>query len=589
LIYLNYRIHAFTPGLRRNLACLASLLLVTIFARGQSISYPTPLCTNGGPVFPIYGPGTPSGGSFSAAGGNLNIIGSTGQINPGLSSPGTYTVSYFAPAPCNCMLTHVVNIYAITPISIKNASVCASTTVSPLIVVASPSTNLSFTWAPSPANTPTLAVFPPYNNQFISLTVKDVNGCTNQTNTTITVFAGPVVNIAGSNTVCSGQSVVLSAFGGSNHQWSTGAMGTNINVQPTSTTVYSVTASNASGCKTTVAHTVNIANLQLTVNNPSVCSGWGATLTAQAVPSNPNTSYFWYPGAISGQQISVAPTTTQTYTLLANSAGCTSSTVAKVTVSPSFTPTANFTYKFPVCTDSPDQAPQLGPGFFGGGNFSAIGPAAIEISPETGVISFSTITAGDYLVLYNLAATGCTAAVTASAMISIGQRGKVELVPEVLVYKGSSVKLTASGGNYYNWTPNEFIDCVNCDTPSVSPPESMEYCVSSDQCLEGGCVKVTVICKNEGDFSVPNAFTPDGDGNNDKFCLQGWSQCVKTFEVLIFDRWGAKLFESDKPDFCWDGVFNGQLLHAGVYTYVITASYDLAPNLVKKGNITILR
>jgi gliding motility-associated-like protein len=588
LTHFNQRIHILSPGLS-HFACLVALVLFAVFAKGQSISYPGPLCVNGPTVLPIYGPNTPLGGSFSAAGGNINLIGNTGRINPALSTPGTYTISYFAPAPCNCLLTTVVVIHPTTPVSIKNASVCASTTVVPLIVVASPSTGLNYTWSPTPANTPTLAVFPPYNNQFISLTVSDANGCVSQTSTIITTFPGPAIFVSGSNTVCSGQSVALSAFGGNSYQWSTGSTANSINVSPVVTTVYSVTASNAMGCKSTVAHTVNIANLTLSVNNPLVCSGWGATLTAAAIPSSPFIQYFWYPGPISGQQITVAPTTTQNYTVIANSAGCTSSMVAKVTVSPSFTPSASFSYSLPLCTDSPDQAPKLGSGFFPGGTFSAIGPAALEINGQTGVISFSTISSGDYLVSYNMAAIGCTAALTATTMISIGQRGKVDLVPEVLVYKGSSVKLTATGGNYYNWSPAQYIDCTQCDTPSVSPPESMQYCVSSDQCLEGGCVNVTVICKNQGDFSVPNAFTPDGDGNNDKFCLQGWAQCANKFEILIFDRWGTKLFESDKPDFCWDGIFNGQLLYAGVYTYVITASYDLAPKMVKKGSITILR
>lgn len=576
--------HFFPAG--RVLACLMIMALFPVFLKGQTFSYPGPLCSNGSVVSPVLSAGFPGGGNFTSNPG-LNIIFTTGQINPASSTPGTYTVTY-AGSSCNCVITTVINIHIATPVSISNATACASSTVSSLVVVANPSTGLSYTWSPSSVIGPSLNVFPPYAGQTITLTAVDGNGCKSQTATQIATVQGPPLIVSGPGTVCPGSSVMLSATGGNSYVWSTGFTGNVITVAPTSNTVYAVTATNASGCQTTITKTITLGNLNLTVNSPTLCSGDVATLSAVSIPNN-GVTYFWYPGPLTGISVTVAPSATQSYTLLANRAGCTTSMVAQVTVMSSFTPVAGYSYNSPLCTNSSNQTPKLVTGFTQGGSFSAFGPAELAINDTTGVIDFTGIVPGDYLIVYNTAAVGCTTAANSTVMISVGQSGKIDLITDVMVLKGSSVTLSVSGGNYYNWDPPLYISCVTCDAPEVSPPESMRYCVSSDLCLEGGCVNVTVLCKNEGDLSVPNAFTPDGDGNNDKFCLQGWEQCIKTFEIRIFDRWGGKVYESDKADFCWDGAFNGQPLLGGVYTYVITASFELAPRIVKKGNITLMR
>ncbi len=50
---------------------------------------------------------------------------------------------------------------------------------------------------------------------------------------------------------------------------------------------------------------------------------------------------------------------------------------------------------------------------------------------------------------------------------------------------------------------------------------------------------------------IPNVFTPNGDGDNDHFYIPNVG--LKSLEVLIFDRWGKKLFEINTPDGKWDG------------------------------------
>jgi gliding motility-associated-like protein len=111
-------------------------------------------------------------------------------------------------------------------------------------------------------------------------------------------------------------------------------------------------------------------------------------------------------------------------------------------------------------------------------------------------------------------------------------------------------------------------------------------------------VFITPPCPNNRTMQAPNAFTPNGDGINDELCLFGWDECVNSFHMMIYDRWGSKVFETNDADFCWDGKYKGKLLDPGVYVYFINAIYDVdgatpldksQKEVTKKGNISLVR
>ncbi len=86
---------------------------------------------------------------------------------------------------------------------------------------------------------------------------------------------------------------------------------------------------------------------------------------------------------------------------------------------------------------------------------------------------------------------------------------------------------------------------------------------------------------------VPNAFTPNDDGLNSKFKIVYGS--IKTFKLVIYDRWGEEMFSTTDIDNNWDGTFKGRPCPDGVYIY--TLRYSGADNIIKNmaGNITLLR
>jgi len=57
----------------------------------------------------------------------------------------------------------------------------------------------------------------------------------------------------------------------------------------------------------------------------------------------------------------------------------------------------------------------------------------------------------------------------------------------------------------------------------------------------------------------------------------------------IYNRWGNKVFESTKPDVCWDGTYNGQALDPAVFVYHLSATLTSGETVEKQGNITLVR
>jgi gliding motility-associated-like protein len=84
-------------------------------------------------------------------------------------------------------------------------------------------------------------------------------------------------------------------------------------------------------------------------------------------------------------------------------------------------------------------------------------------------------------------------------------------------------------------------------------------------------------------LSLPNVFTPNGDGLNEAFVLPGeyWG-CIE--RVMIFDRWGNRVFESRDLKVSWDGRYKGEPVPEGVFVVVIEIG-----GIQYVGTVTVLR
>lgn len=84
---------------------------------------------------------------------------------------------------------------------------------------------------------------------------------------------------------------------------------------------------------------------------------------------------------------------------------------------------------------------------------------------------------------------------------------------------------------------------------------------------------------------IPNAFTPNGDGLNDKFKAVGAS--VLDFNLAVFDRWGSKMFETNDINIGWDGTYKGELVPEGYYYYQLTVRGVRGKRVVKNGTVLL--
>jgi hypothetical protein len=183
----------------------------------------------------------------------------------------------------------------------------------------------TYTWNIG-ANTPTLNVTPTITTVYT--VVADFGGCTTTSTNTVVVNPSPSVTItASNNSVCLGNSSVLTATGAATYTWNTGANTPTLNVTPTITTLYSVVVAVGS-CSATSSTTIVINSLPIiTVNSPSVCIGNSTTLTA-----NGAASYTWSNGFVGANAV-VSPTVTSNYTVTGVSAqGCINNNTTTVKV-----------------------------------------------------------------------------------------------------------------------------------------------------------------------------------------------------------------------------------------------------------------
>jgi gliding motility-associated-like protein len=104
-------------------------------------------------------------------------------------------------------------------------------------------------------------------------------------------------------------------------------------------------------------------------------------------------------------------------------------------------------------------------------------------------------------------------------------------------------------------------------------------------CTDTVCQAIDVTVNTVVD--VPNAFSPNGDGINDKIYVRGYG--IEKMTLQIYNRWGALVYKSTDPNEGWDGTYNGKLQPQDVYHYTLQIEFSSKEKLVKKGDITLLR
>jgi gliding motility-associated-like protein len=187
---------------------------------------------------------------------------------------------------------------------------------------------------------------------------------------------------------------------------------------------------------------------------------------------------------------------------------------------------------------------------------------------------------------------------TAFVPVVVFLRPTVNIIQDKIIAPiGTSITITTQSANVtrWRWTPVAGLSCTNCPEPQFTAIRNIVYRVEVDN--EGACpatdeVEVEVRCLANEIF-VPNTFSPNGDGRNDRFYPQGLGVAgIK--HMRVFNRWGELVFEktnfnSNDPSQGWDGTYKGQILSPDVFVYMIDVLCSNNQIQELKGNITLLR
>lgn len=437
-----------------------------------------------------------------------------------------------------------------------------------------------------------------------TLTGTSSEGCAGDTaSITIIVKAMPTI-LVNDTLICSGSSAVLSPTSNSastTYSWSTGATINSITVSPLVTTSYTI-AADLTGCKSSSVVTVSVSHSGIPVTGFSYSSPLCSTDNGQLpntitnfsanglFSSSPDLSINPNTGLIA-TGLSIAGFYVVTYSVSATNCTPASNSTATIVINNPIPATTSFSYASKLCIFG-TASPNLITGFSGGGTFSS--RTGVVMNPSTGLIDLVHSTPGTYTVNYNFNASNCVQSGTGTQVITIHQLPVISVSSDVTITSDENTTLNANSSTAtYTWFPANNLSCTVCPNPVASPKETTVYCVKTTDgvCTNTACVKVNIEtpCQADTDIYLPSAFSPNGDYNNDAFCVQGETKCVTDFKMMIYNRWGEKVFETTNHSFCWDGTYKGKVLEPEVFVYSVNVIFSSKKELNKKGNVTLLK
>ncbi|MHB8403151.1 MAG: T9SS type B sorting domain-containing protein [Bacteroidia bacterium] len=312
---------------------------------------------------------------------------------------------------------------------------------------------------------------------------------------TVTSTGGPVLTVNATNTIiCSGVSDTLSVSGATSYTWSANAGSattSTVLINPTSSTVYTVTGTTTGACAGTstasISITVNPApTITITPTTNTLCSGASATLTASGA-----TSYTWSAnaGSATTSTVVVTPTVTTIYTITGTASGCTGTKTSTVTVNP--TPT--------VSVNSPSSC--------GGGTDTLTATGSTTYAWSTSATTASITVTPTVTTTYTVTGTTGNCSSTAIATVTTVSNPSVMVTPSSNpICAGNTATLTATGASTYTWTPSATLSSATGGTVTATPSVTTTYTVSGNV---GTCTAtpmvITLTVNPAPSFSVSNS------------------------------------------------------------------------------------
>ncbi len=162
------------------------------------------------------------------------------------------------------------------------------------------------------------------------------------------------------------------------------------------------------------------------------------------------------------------------------------------------------------------------------------------------------------------------------------------------VYKGASSQLQATQNDAYSyqWLPDQALSNTQIANPVSTPFSTLIYqvnvrdtfgCKNSDTTI----VRVKDVICDEPYIYVPNAFSPNDDGENDILYVRG--EMIEDLQFSVYNRWGELVFNTTNINIGWNGVFQDKKVDPAVFVYYLKATCVNKEVFEKKGNITVVK
>jgi large repetitive protein len=360
---------------------------------------------------------------------------------------------------------------------------------------------------------------------------------------------------------------------------------------------YAITVTDANGCTNTCSFFINSPNcnisLSYTLTQPE-CRG-DSTGSIRVIVNNATgtLSFTWSREGLDGQQNPLGLPAGNYQVTVTDDLGCSASlsvqlidpapiALSAIGIAPNcFDPGPGTIRLQSVTGGNPDYAWS-----FQNSTFSPINTLPLSIpAPDSGTVALIISDANDCLSTFN---------------VSIPPRRIVtlDLGPDVIIELGDSTLLrgiTNVSIDSLVWTPTESLRQPDQPLTFAQPLSTTTFTLrifDADGCSAEDDILITVV-RNTGVF-IPNAFSPNDDGFNDKLNVFSNDKVVSVNAFSIFDRWGNQVYSAGPfpPNdlrYGWDGRYKDQLMHAGVYVFYAEIEYvDGATELIK-GEVTLIR
>jgi gliding motility-associated-like protein len=496
--------------------------------------------------------------------------------------PGTYTVLLIVSDGSGCYEpdTAYVEVIIIEPIYevwALSDTICPGETVQ---VFATGGTG--FAWGPpelfdDPSSASPFVTI----NQETELTVEIFSECGGST-LNITIFVYGTDAESGLDTaICVTQSVELTATGGASYHWSPESTLTDPDISnpiatPHLTTYYQVEIITPEGChifdstKVQVDHNIPYPNL---IDQVSICLGDSIQIIA-----NGATDYIWTP------DINISSTTL--YNPFVNPIDDISYAITFINACGKNYDTVDVKVIKIIGSIITDTI--ICPGdtaiiWASGGEQYDWFPNVHLNSPNDSVTNAFPTNSMDYYCEIT-DEFGCSSVL--STYIDLFNEPTVTTSPTVYGFVGDTTLISADGIGTIQWSPPLYINCIHCADALVSPPNNFVYTATL---TDANTCKVSqdVLINYDPLIFVPNTFTPDGDEFNNSFFAVAHN--VTEFHMLIFNRWGEIIFESNSIDQHWSGHYKGRQALDDVYVWKINYSDLNGINYELVGHVTLLR